>query len=305
MEAWDFLLAGGGLYNNLDYSFTVGHEDGTFVFPATQPGGGGAALRRQLRVLRDFLLGFDFLRLAPEPGLVTAGVPAGGSARALAQAGQSYAVYLRRLASAGSFSARWTGVLLPPRTGEYSLHTVSNDGVRLRIDGQVVIEDWTDHGEKEDTARVRLQAGRAHRVDLEYFYNGGQGVMKLLWTPPSEGKGVVPASALRGPEGSGQGLRGEYFEGSGLERAWFTRADPQVDFAFGTEGPVVRTPERGAGAFALDIPRGDWRITWLDPVSGNLLREETTTGGAPLRIVAPPWGDDVALAIRRVDPASR
>ena len=42
MEAWDFLLAGGGLYNNLDYSFTVGHEDGTFRFPSTQPGGGGA-----------------------------------------------------------------------------------------------------------------------------------------------------------------------------------------------------------------------------------------------------------------------
>ena len=38
---------GGGLYNNLDYSFVAGHEDGTFVYPASQPGG-GPALRRQL-----------------------------------------------------------------------------------------------------------------------------------------------------------------------------------------------------------------------------------------------------------------
>ena len=34
MEGWEFLLAGGGLYNNLDYSFTAGHEDGTFRLPA-------------------------------------------------------------------------------------------------------------------------------------------------------------------------------------------------------------------------------------------------------------------------------
>ena len=56
-EGWDFILAGGGLYNNLDYSFTVGHEDGTFVFPSTQPGGGGvdaaAAARRPAPVHRS------------------------------------------------------------------------------------------------------------------------------------------------------------------------------------------------------------------------------------------------------------
>ena len=44
MEGWEFLLAGGGLYNNLDYSFAAGHEDGTFKYPPTQPGGGSRAL---------------------------------------------------------------------------------------------------------------------------------------------------------------------------------------------------------------------------------------------------------------------
>src|SRR5206468_4509362 len=48
-EAWEFMLAGGGLYNNLDYSFVAGQEDGTFRYPRTQPGGGGRALRRQLK----------------------------------------------------------------------------------------------------------------------------------------------------------------------------------------------------------------------------------------------------------------
>ena len=53
MEGWDFVIAGGGLYNNLDYSFAAGYEDGTFEYPASQPGGGSKALRRQLKILAD------------------------------------------------------------------------------------------------------------------------------------------------------------------------------------------------------------------------------------------------------------
>ena len=41
-----FLLSGGALFNNLDYSFTVGHEDGTDATNKA-PSGGGPALRRQ------------------------------------------------------------------------------------------------------------------------------------------------------------------------------------------------------------------------------------------------------------------
>jgi len=67
-QAWEFLMAGGGIFSMLDYSFAVGHEDGTFVNRA--PGGGSPALRRQLRVLKDFLHSFDIPDLEPRPGLV-------------------------------------------------------------------------------------------------------------------------------------------------------------------------------------------------------------------------------------------
>ncbi len=67
-QAWEFLMAGGGIFSMLDYSFAVGHEDGTFVNRA--PGGGSPALRRQLRVLKDFLHSFDVPDLRPRPGLV-------------------------------------------------------------------------------------------------------------------------------------------------------------------------------------------------------------------------------------------
>lgn len=93
-EAWAFILAGGGLYNNLDYSFTADHEDGTYVYPASQPGGGNRALREQLRILKKFITGFDFIRMKPVPDLVKGGLPGEAKAFALGEEGNAYAVYL-------------------------------------------------------------------------------------------------------------------------------------------------------------------------------------------------------------------
>jgi len=95
-EAWDFLIAGGGLFNHLDYSFTVGREDGTFVYPAKQPGGGNPGLRRQFRLLRDFMHSFDFVRMKPDNSIIKGGVPAGCTARALVEPGKACAIYLRK-----------------------------------------------------------------------------------------------------------------------------------------------------------------------------------------------------------------
>lgn len=94
IQGWDFLFAGGGHYNNLDYSFTVGHEDGTFAVPASLPGFGSAALRRQLRTLRELFEGMNFVRTKPKEDFVAAGVPEGASARTLGEDGRQYAVYL-------------------------------------------------------------------------------------------------------------------------------------------------------------------------------------------------------------------
>jgi len=94
VEAWEFILAGGGLFNHLDYSFTARHEDGTFVYPAKQPGGGNPAFRRQMKVLKDYIDGFDFLRMKPLPSVVTNKAFAGVTSRVLGEPGRAYAVYL-------------------------------------------------------------------------------------------------------------------------------------------------------------------------------------------------------------------
>ena len=95
-EAWDFVVAGGGLFNNLDYSFVAGGEDGSFAYPQTQPGGGSAALRRQLTILRDFIGGFDFVRMTPDDSVIAGGIPSRGSARALVERDKAIAIYVRK-----------------------------------------------------------------------------------------------------------------------------------------------------------------------------------------------------------------
>jgi hypothetical protein len=69
IQGWDFLTAGGGLYNNLDYSFTVGHEIGDFQYATETPGGGSARLRKQLRIMKDFFDSIDLTRMQPADSL--------------------------------------------------------------------------------------------------------------------------------------------------------------------------------------------------------------------------------------------
>jgi hypothetical protein len=95
MEAWDFIVAGGGLFNNLDYSFIAGREDGTFVYPANQPGGGSPRLRRQLGFLNRVISGLDFIHMKPDNAFVQAVLPAGVSARAFVKPGADCLIYVR------------------------------------------------------------------------------------------------------------------------------------------------------------------------------------------------------------------
>lgn len=95
MEGWEFILAGGGLYNNLDYSFTTGHEDGTYKYPAKQPGGGNPEFRRQMKVLKDFINGFDFVKMKPDKSFIKSELAKGTRIQALSEPGKQYAAYFK------------------------------------------------------------------------------------------------------------------------------------------------------------------------------------------------------------------
>jgi hypothetical protein len=91
-QAWEFMLAGGSVFSNLDYSFTTANAAGRAKPEA--PGGGGQAFRRQMRRLLEFLEGFDLVHLRPVAGLVQGPLDRGLHAVAAGD-GRAYGVYLR------------------------------------------------------------------------------------------------------------------------------------------------------------------------------------------------------------------
>jgi hypothetical protein len=92
-EGWEFILAGGALYNNLDYSFTPKHPDGTFR-DYESPGGGSPELRRQLSILKKFIHSFNFIDMAPDNSIIK-DRPEDATVWALAERGKQYALYLK------------------------------------------------------------------------------------------------------------------------------------------------------------------------------------------------------------------
>lgn len=92
-EGWAFIFAGGALYNNLDYSFTAGHENGTFQYPTSQPGGGSQALRKQLSFLKNFIGSFDFVRMKPDSTIVQNKSEL-KDVQVLAEPGKQYGIYI-------------------------------------------------------------------------------------------------------------------------------------------------------------------------------------------------------------------
>jgi beta-glucosidase len=86
------------------------------------------------------------------------------------------------------FSARWAGRLAVPETGEYRLGAVADDGVRLYLDGQLLIDAWTDSARwsppKTILKEVRLEAGRGYDVRFEYYDSAGPAVARLVWSFP-------------------------------------------------------------------------------------------------------------------------
>jgi hypothetical protein len=97
-----------------------------------------------------------------------------------------------------NFSVRWAGRILAPVTGTYTFYTLSDDGVRLRINDSLIIKNsWYDHGPIPDSGKVNLTGGQFYKIQLEYYEKGTHAVIKLEWRHPGQTTPVtVPKSVL-------------------------------------------------------------------------------------------------------------
>ena len=78
------------------------------------------------------------------------------------------------------FSIRWKGKIIPPKP-IHSIGTSTDDGARLYIDGNLVIDDWRDHAEKPNYARVNLVAGKEYEIEFQQYDNGLGASARLTW----------------------------------------------------------------------------------------------------------------------------
>ncbi len=138
-QAWQFMLAGGAVFNNLDYSFFVGKEDGTGVNNA--PGGGSAAFRKQLSFLRSFLESFDFVEMKPD-FTVVAHAP-GLEWHAISEPGEQYAIIF------SGISGEWIRLDLPKDNYFYEFVNP--------FDGKVLKKGRVS-GKRRETVQLELPA---------------------------------------------------------------------------------------------------------------------------------------------------
>ncbi len=116
-QAWRFMMNGGGLFGHLDYSFSVGSEDGNDL-TNNAPGGGSPTLRRQFKMLKNQLERMDLATLKPDASFL--GHAEGAFVYSMKDR-QQYLVYAEPLLAQpcrinlqlpkGNYSATWTDVV--------------------------------------------------------------------------------------------------------------------------------------------------------------------------------------------------
>jgi beta-glucosidase len=96
-----------------------------------------------------------------------------------------------------NYSVRWSGELVAPADGDYRIGASSDEAFRLSFDGQVLVDDWVVYGQRGErtfTTLVRLQAGHAYPVKLEYFRRFRESFARLVWVPPNLTQEAVDAA---------------------------------------------------------------------------------------------------------------
>ena len=98
--------------------------------------------------------------------------------------------------SSDDFTVRWTGAVQPLFNETYTFYTTTDDGVRLWVNGQLVVDKWIDQGTTEWSGSLSLAAGKKYPITMEFYEKAGNALAALSWSSPSTAKVVVPQSQL-------------------------------------------------------------------------------------------------------------
>ena len=92
-------------------------------------------------------------------------------------------------------AVRWTGQISVPSSGSYTFHTQTDDGIRLWVNNEVVIDNWAE-GNTYDNGQIALTAGQRYPIRLEYYENGGGAICELSWSSATISRQTIPSQYL-------------------------------------------------------------------------------------------------------------
>lgn len=164
---------------------------------------------------------------------------------------------------ANQFSVRWTGQIQAQYSETYTFYTFSDDGVRLWVDDNLIIDKWQDQAPTEHVGQISLTQG-THRVRLDYYENTGGATVKLFWSSPSLVKKIIR-----------QNFRGEYYSGTNFDKLVLIRIDSAIDFEWGEDSPDMnyfsvrwtgQIQPRYSERYAFHVFSDDGVRLWVDGI---------------------------------------
>lgn len=181
--------------------------------------------------------------------------------------------------NADNFSITWSGEIQPRYSGIYTFHATTDDGVRVHVNGELVVNSWVAKGPTEHIGEIELEANKKYSIVIDYYEAGGGAVMKFEWSSNQQAREVVPTSRLfpygTAPSNNGTGLNGQYRNGIDLSTV-YEKTDSTINFNWGT------------GAPAPSINADDFNITWRGEIqprySGTYTFHATSDDGVRLQI---------------------
>jgi len=167
------------------------------------------------------------------------------------------------------FSVRWDGQVEAPVSGSYTFSTVSDDGVRLWVNGVRVLNNWTNHGPTVDTGTaLTLVAGTRYRIVMEFFENGGGAEARLRWSYPGQATVTVPQSRLYAAGGTLINVTNASFESNTgqVPSGWFTWANTLANE--GADFAETTNPRIGANNLCHFSSNGAYQVYTFQVITG-------------------------------------
>jgi hypothetical protein len=164
-----------------------------------------------------------------------------------------------------TFSVFWKGRVQPSKSENYTFYSTTDDGVQVKVNGQVVIDKLIDQSPTTNSGSITLQAGQKYDIEIKYYENTGGAVAKLEWSSSTQAREIIPSTQLYLPVTIptirlGQ-VSSDVSEGSGGVQVEIQRSGD--DYSIGVDlNPLNNSTE----------------ITIVDNDPGSFLREAVISG---------------------------